>query len=275
MEIIHRFGIKVSSTDAPQRLAALGINVKFEGKGQTVSTIGSVRISENDIHWDEAVDILGAIAITEFTETEFSAAEINSAAALDLFSTGNRGYPQPEKDLGYRDATFDLSEYCKKCGLGLRQVRPFRFLKEPVLNTSVLQLNWVFDEFFVSREVWAKVFEPFGVGFWPVVFHKTGRELEKVVQLRIAHEMDVNIEGISLEACQVCGRLKAQMSFRGFAPEPSCIPAALFKSRQAFGPGSLSYRRVMVNQGIRREIEKARLRGLQFYPCAGCPKTCF
>jgi hypothetical protein len=272
MKIIHRFGVKVSTTDVLLRLAALGINVKFEGKHRTLSTIGSVRISETDIHWGEAVEILRAITITEFTETEFSEAEMNSAAALNLISTGNRGYPQPEASLGYLDATYDLSEYCKACGLGLRQVRPFRFLKELELKRTVLQLNWVFDEFFVSREVWAKVFERFGVGFWPVVSHRTGLELEKIVQLRITHEVDVKIEDIVPQACRACGRPKAQMSFRGFAPEPSCIPAALFKSRQAFGPGSLSYRRVMASQEIWREIEKAGLRGLRFYPCAGSPK---
>jgi hypothetical protein len=274
MEIIHRFSIKVLSTDVPKRLASIGINVKYADRRQILPSFGSVRISESNTHWDKAIDIIREIKNTEFIETEFSGAEIDSAAALGLFGKGNRGYPQPEDGLGYLNATFDLSEYCNICGLGLRQVRPFRLLNEFDLKRSVLQLNWVFDEFFVSREIWARVFEPFGVGFWPVVSHKTGQEFEEIVQLRTSSEVDVQIEGLVLEVCRVCGRPKAQISFRGFAPEPSCIPGALFKSKQSFGPGALSYRRVMVNQPLRREIEIARLRGLQFYPCFGCPKAC-
>jgi len=70
--------------------------------------------------------------------------------------------------------------------MGLVQKAPFRMRGEPKWGTKhILQMNWVFDEFFVRIEVWDKVFRKFGIEKLPVVQHKTDKPLESVVQLKV------------------------------------------------------------------------------------------
>src|SRR6267154_2692942 len=61
------------------------------------------------------------------------------------------GIPRTHEKMGYLAATFDLTEFCRNCGVGKKQIAPFQMRKDPGLkSTSMMQLNWVFDEFFTS-----------------------------------------------------------------------------------------------------------------------------
>jgi hypothetical protein len=130
-----------------------------------------------------------------------------------------------------------------------------------------MQLNWIFDEFFVSHEVWAEVFKPFGIEFWPVVLHKSGEIVESVVQLKIAQQVDLRTSAGAGTPCAICGRSKAPLDLRGFAPEPVEMPAHIYRSNQYFGSGAVAFNRIMISAPLYREIRSAKLRGLQFYPC--------
>jgi hypothetical protein len=46
-------------------------------------------------------------------------------------------------------------------------------------------MNWLFDEYFVKPEVWNAVFQPLGINCRRVLLHRTGQELESVLQLDI------------------------------------------------------------------------------------------
>jgi hypothetical protein len=215
----------------------------------------------------DAKQLAARFQITYFTSTRFDESEIEGASALCMLASSHRGYPEPSEKFGFLEATFDLSNYCWSCGIGGRQIRPFRLKSAPNLKRSIMQLNWIFDEYFVARDVWAAVFEPLGIGCWPVVLDRTGYEIEPVVQLKISHQADLNLKDANNTVCVKCGTAKTQMDLRGFCPEPLTIPAPIFKSTQYFGSGGLAYNRVIVSSSLYKAIKESQLRGVQFYPC--------
>lgn len=103
-------------------------------------------------------------------------------------TTGQFGYPQPEKDFGYIEKTYDSSNACLTCNIGLRQKDEFRFRSEPKAQQSqFLGLNWVFDQVFV-RQIVKDIFEQEGITgleFSQPVINKTGLPLSGLYQLRV------------------------------------------------------------------------------------------
>ena len=137
----------------------------FVGKGDPIASgLVTFELDESDPRWTVLKEWIVRREVLDIVSTKFSAAEIAKAEWVALESEWHCGYPQPDKlDLGYRAATYDLAHYCERCGTGLRQRAPFRMNGEPAWGRKgILQLNWVFDEYFVTPEVWARAFEPFG-----------------------------------------------------------------------------------------------------------------
>jgi hypothetical protein len=202
--------------------------------------------------------------------TEFTDDERNQAPFLEMMPSWLHGYPQPESVHGYMDQTYDLSSACKICHVGAKQKAPFRMKKSPVWGRrSILQMNWVDDEIFVKPDVYSAVFRPFGIGSWPVLLHKTGVELDTVVQLSIETIADVRVDGTLLEhVCSRCGRQSSQRSCRGFPPGPVHAEAPIFKSSQCFHG---SDRSVFVSNCLYQEIVGAKLKGAGFHPCLENP----
>ncbi len=231
-------------------------------------SITSFQIGEHDPRWMDARQLAARFQITDFISTKFNESEVEAAKALCIFASSHRGYPEPSEKFGFLEATFDLAEYCDKCGIGRHQIRPFRFKSVPVLKRSIMQLNWIFDEYFVARDVWTAVFEPLAVGCWPVVLDRTGEEIESVVQLKISRHVDLNLNEANATVCPSCGRTKTKMDMKGFCPDPLNIPTPIFKSTQYFGSDAGAFRRVLVSSSLYRDIKKSRLRGVEFYPCS-------
>lgn len=267
MKIIHHFGLNISQEKDAQAFAAAGIKLDRGPANLPGSRIASFEIAEDHPSWSEAQHLAEKFKITDFVRTEFSDLELGSAQVLCMIATGNKSFPEPSENRGYLDATYDLSEYCVRCGTGLRQVRPFQIGLTSNPNRTILQLNWIFDEFFVDQEVWAAVFEPFDIKTWPVLSSKTGEILDSIVQLRISQRSHMRLVIEKLTICSDCGRSKFPIEFRRFAPSPVDIPAPIFKSIECFGPDANSINRVFVSSSVFKEIRRARLRGVSFYPC--------
>lgn len=102
--------------------------------------------------------------------------------------TGQFGYPQPEAGFLYLKSTYDPSQGCPCCGVGLVQRGAFRFKKEPAAKHSqFLGLNWVFDQVFV-REPVKQVLEKEGISgirFSRPLHHKTSEPLQTVFQMHV------------------------------------------------------------------------------------------
>src|SRR5688500_1485742 len=96
IEILERYGIRVTDSEF------------FD-------------IDESNPHWPEIQQWLSERG-SRFNSlrTEFTQREIEQAQWLVLWAVGHYGYPQPDRDhAGYMKATYDLTDHCEKCGIGL------------------------------------------------------------------------------------------------------------------------------------------------------------
>ena len=273
VEIFHHFGIKISREADAQVFTNLGVQLDRGPKDMPGASIGSFEISEDEPQWPIVRSLAEKVKITDFVRTRFSNSELDGANVLCVLASAHRGYPQPSKKMGYLEETYDLSEYCRECGIGHRQIRPFRIKSKPASKHSVLQLNWVFDEFFVFRDVWEEIFKPFDIDCWPVVSDETGEVSKSIVQLRISHKADLKDDIDSNQTCHCCGRTKSPLSLRGFAPTPIDIPAPIFRSTQYFGNGGNAFNRLFITAPLYREAQLRELRGIEYYPCILEPTT--
>lgn len=268
MEIIHHFGLSIRREIDAEAFRVLGIHLDRGPQHLPGSSIAAFDISEDDPRWVEVQQLVERIKLTDFVRTKFSKSELGDASVLAMFATTQRGYPEPSNDMSFIEVTYDLSEYCNICGIGLRQLRPIRVGFVPTLQRSILALNWIFDEFLVSPQVWERVFRPFGIGYWPVLSARTGETIESVVQLRIEERAGLRLRGLERACCSDCGREKVLFNLRGFAPDPVNIPSPIFRSVQYFGTGANAFNLILVEAPLYRAIREGQLRGLEFYPCS-------
>ena len=154
--------------------------------------------------------------------------------------------------------------------MGLRQVAPFRMAREPRWGArGILQLNWVFDEFFVVPGVWSSIFQSRGIASRPVMGVRD-EPLKSVVQLAIGDEIEVATDGLDSSVCHRCRHKRYSIPLVGFAPRvlASSESPSLVKSRQWFGNGSRAFRLVFARQDLRRAVLSEQVRGASFRPCA-------
>ena len=135
-------------------------------------------------------------------------------------------------------------------------------------RNSILQLNWVFDEYFVTPELWRRVFEPNGIGCRPVT-NARAVELTAVVQLDIREDADVSTTDLAFEGCGRCGRRKYLPITRGPFPHLVTSPRAdMAKTRQYFGSGASAFHGVLVSQKLCRILRDQKVRGVEYKPVA-------
>ena len=263
MRILHRVSVS-SSREASAELAALGIEVRPTG-------FVSFEVDETHPRWPELRAWIARRGAPDVVTTTFSSDEVAAAPWLELVPDWHHGYPQPDEDsFGYLTATYDLRAYCETCGVGLRRIAPFQMKGEPKWGRrGILQLNWVFDEFFVIPRIWSAVFEPLGVGCRRVITPR-GDQLETVVHLAVENEVEIATDGLEAEACGSCSRTRYLPVTRGPFPALASEPAgAMVKTRQWFGSGASAHRRVLAAQPIRRALDAEKVRGASFRPVAG------
>ena len=208
-----------------------------------------------------------------------------------LYATGHFGFPQPES--GYAVATYD-SDYCDRCAIGGVQRIPFRFRSEPkARHSQFLQLNWVFDEFFVRPEVATSLKEAgiTGVTFGPALHDKTSRALGTIQQLMISSVLSaaLDIDGLQPVTCKpdneegppwcgggepryppdypYCGRMKyhwPQTRALRFRPRPFQLAPDIVRSFEWFGSGGSASRAILASERVIATIEKNRWRGIKW-----------
>lgn len=260
MDIVHRIGVHVDRSDQ-RELARLGIDVQIGFAGFDVS--------ESAATWPAVLTWIRRRRPSDIVSARFTDDEIDAADWLALPAQFHQGYPQPDEDeFGYREATYDLTEFCDQCGIGLRQRAPFQMKGEPGWGRGgVMQLNWVFDEFFVTPAVWASIFDPYVAS--QAVTNRSGIPLETVTQLVVDELVPLDVAGQASETCGRCGRLKYLPIVRGPIPRPASRPSSnMFKSAQWFGSGASAWRAVIVSRELGRAIRSSGIRGVSFLPLA-------
>jgi hypothetical protein len=153
-------------------------------------------------------------------------------------------YPQPD-DFGYRIASFDVSEFCPVCGIGLRQTAPIRLIGEPKWGSqSFFEVFGLPGELFATPQAYEQVKRYFHIDYWPVLRHRDGATLKTVVQLKVADLCVLNMPAhFRSEQCMVCGRTRYERVLRG--PFPDVVEpcrAAISKTSKFFGAAALSWR---------------------------------
>lgn len=262
MRIIHH----IADSDSPEVtdfLRALRLDAKI------TPPVVTFDIDEADERWPAVRDWAAGRKAGDTVRTEFSRAEVTSAEWLVLSPSWHHGYPQPEKAFGYRAATYDPSQFCEVCGVGLRQREPFRMTREPRWGRrNVLQLNWVFDEYFVTPELWAVGLKPLGVAARPVL-DKAGHELQSVVQLVVEERVELALHDLPGETCPRCHRLKLASHVRGYFPSLRGLPsAAIVRTREYFGSGASAFNEILVSKELARSLLRAEAKGISFTPVA-------
>jgi hypothetical protein len=268
VRIVHRVSNNIDPAKQ-QELLSLGVvvGIGFE----------TFLIDESSPSWEGIRYLIDKWHCIDYVETKFTASELATVDYLQVMPAWHHGYPQPEDD--FPSPTYDLANYCQKCGIGKAQNAPFRMKREPNWGKKhILQLNWVFDEFFVLPEVWEGVFKPIGIGYLPVVQHRTGKELRTVVQLNINKmvQLDALIEEYPSKTCEVCGHKKYLPICRGYFPpfttDPSC---QLCRTREYFGSGGSAWNATIVANQLYRVLLERKLRGVVFNamskPSLFCP----
>jgi len=206
-----------------------------------------------------------------------------------LLATGHFGYPQPED--AYASMVYDPSTYCDRCGIGGVQCNPFRFRSEPrARHSQFLQLNWVFDEFFVRPEVTIGFKEAgiTGVSFGRAIHHRTGQTLESIQQLTVLSVLPPVLEraGLQMVTCKpdneeggpwhaggqpryppdypYCGRAKYHWPrVLRFCRESFVRVPDVVKSFEWFGSGGSAARAILVSERVVDTIAKHRWRGVK------------
>ena len=260
MKIAHR--ISFSPTAKPEPAALLA------ARGHAIAGPIAVVVLSADEYAELEPELrrwrVGHLAQTHFTPTEHRAARW-----AELCSDRHHGYPEPDDgDFGYLAATYDLSAYCSTCGVGARQNAPFRMTREPKWGKrGVLQLNWVFDEVFVTPDVYNACFEPHGVLCRPVLDRKGRAELSSVVQLVAEEHRPIRLDGIATETCGACGRQKLPPDLTGFFPRFTEEPSApIARTASWIGSGASAGQPVVVSGPIVKSLLESKVRGAVLTP---------
>ena len=265
MRIVHR----ISINEVPEirlELARMGI---FVGRGDsTASNLVTFEVDESQDVWPTLEAWIIRHGALDIVSTRFTKREVEAARWLELVPSWQQGYPQPNDDVfGFRDATYDLTDYCERCGIGMKQKAPFQMKGEPKWGgKGILQLHWVFDEFFVTPQVWARIFKPNGVGKRAVTDRK-GVELETVLQLVVEEEVGTVTDGLPSDTCPICDRTKYLPVAKGpFPPLANEVSSAMVKTKEYFGSGGAADKCVLVSQMIARTLLAEKVRGASLKP---------
>ena len=194
----------------------------------------------------------------KFTPEEIAAARWLSITAYP------QGYPNPEDIYEYVKVTYDVTEWCRKCGVGTEQNAASRMRREPQWGKryDILRLHWVDDALFTKPEVWERVFKPFGIGCMPVLNARGTAELQTVVQLVVEEHVSLSTEGLEGHICPQCRRVKYREPLDFLPPlleEPS---GEIAMSKEWFGSGGAAYQLTLVSQRRWQAMVSAGLRGI-------------
>jgi hypothetical protein len=273
MKIIHR--VSASANEAHfNELQQAGIEPNIIG-----GDLHSFDIDEGHISWPIVEKLIRDWKAVDVPRTEFSAGELKKAALLQMGPSWHHGYPQPDEAFGYVELTYDTTQYCATCGIGAFQKAPFRMSREPRWGMrKTLQLNWVFDEFFVTPQAFETVFKPFGIENLPVFHHKNGLVLATVLQLVVPRKTDSPIAtvGLPTEQCATCRRTKFTPVTRGRFPYVS-IPKGVHiaKTKEYFGSGGSAWQAIIISAELYAAITTQKLRGADFTVVADADQSRF
>jgi len=209
--------------------------------------------------WEVNLDYIGV----DFTKKERDSAQYSIIDRWNSF-----GYPMPDSDLSYLYNTYETKNMCKKCGIGAIQKEDFRVLKTP--KYPVWGLEWVYDELFIRKDLYRKIFEPLGIGFRHMRNFKNDSIVDSYIQLEIPLiNESLDFPSYYPNKCPICGVIKYDPKVQGFYPLHKHPLPYIYKSMEYFGSGFSAYRKIFVSAFIRNLMIKNGIFKIgAFIPCA-------
>jgi len=152
--------------------------LRFNGNPELATGVITGQINGFYVGWSAGV-------VAEIPERQLHVSPVG-AKWFRVEGRGGRGFPQPEKELKYKELSYQ--NICPRCGIFEQQSPPFRFTKSQVSPlTGFWQPQWIYDSFFVHPEIASEIEKAAitGVMVGPVLDHRTGTKLSDRVQLHI------------------------------------------------------------------------------------------
>ncbi len=217
MEIQHR--IAFSNHDGiDDQLQKSGINPKKSPLPGN-NYILSFDVSETHPAWVKISELIKEKGASDAYDTFFTDEEIRKAEWSRLYPVYENGYPQPEKNHGWKKIVYE--QFCPDCGIGIQQVTPFHIKQEPRLGkNNFMSLYWTYN-LFTTPQVFQKLKQN-GIESsyeeWPVILHKTQTPSQVISQIYV---LKVSKPGLSVEdqqkpeTCSSCGITKYAFHKRG------------------------------------------------------------
>lgn len=259
MRILHNIGERWEKNQV-ELLACLGIRV--EENVFSYLRVGSdqFELIEDIVMPNHPVYVVGA---------NFDKGDLDQANWLALTGLAPFGYPQPDGTFEFLDVVYNTIDHCKKCGINRGpQKNPFR-IKSDKTKRPAFQLEWIYDEIFVKRELYNDIFSPMGISYWPVLIHGSGKESVNFVQLDLREcDWDFDMSGMQFEVCAECGQKKYRVMPMDFLPSLNGqAPNHIFRGREYYGSGGQADRRIFLSQELRQKFLSLKItRWHQFYP---------
>jgi hypothetical protein len=206
---------------------------------------------------------------------------------LQVLAQGHHGYPQPENDY-YKSIYL---AFCARCGIHGRQSAPFRLRRsQRASHSSFVQLNWVFDAWFVHPEVATELTSSgiSGISFGPSLDHGTGDELSDRRQLLTSTVIScAETSRLPAVTCRpdneesewkiVAGRTRYNAltpycgNVKHHVPSSLAIKSGvlgdvpdLFQTAEWFGSGGAAHRLTLCTERFAELVTSRRWRGLEF-----------
>lgn len=204
----------------------------------------------------------GGIRYPEFTKEELKQSILSAKGGGH-----EHGYPMPDDNGGYKELTYNLSDYCSHCGIGLKQKNAFRLKSVPASGKKqIFSLIWIDDELFVEKSIYDEVFKPLNIKCREVLKYKKDIPFEDTVQLVLEETTEkLNLKDNPIEACNYCERVKYQATPQGFYPVYRNIIAPIFKSSDYFGSGGAAGKRIFITKELREKLIDLKIEKMRWY----------
>ena len=263
MKVIHKINFTICNKDCQKEVSSLG----FDPNDYFL-------IDENHKDWEKIKLLIEKYEPFEMVHTEFTKKEMDAANWLQILPSWHHYYPEPSDDFGYLTKTYKENSYDLISKIGKVQQNNFFIRKKPKWgNKHLLQLNWVFDEFFLKKDIFDKFFKPLGIQNRNVQYYRTNDIVENMVQLIIPEDQYAELDMNGYEVKVEFEHYKRYFPHtRGFFPEilnsDDIDPNThIIKSDVYFGDGGSSYRAIFVRNSLFKELMKYKLKGVYFHPC--------
>ena len=214
-----------------------------------------------------------------------------------ILARGSRSYPQPQ-DLGHLDIVY--RDVCPRCSVHGPQISPFRIKRSvKMIESTFLQLNWVFDAFFASPIIAENIIHAgiTGISRGAVVDHLSNEEFADRAQLIVsATRACIDVSQLGTVTCrpnnEEDAKLLAQNSdlarsivgARNRSKAPFCgrvkykVPTSLtllpgslsdapdiFQTAEWFGSGGLAFRLTLASSRFVEFVRERGWKGMEFH----------